>query len=326
VQFSLSDTLVSGSALVDSKTYFLGIMGMDSMSASVESAAVPPAARPIEIALVLDVSGSMSEDLNGKTRMKRMKEAVNDMFDTLDEELPSGAKVSASVVPYSTSVNLGDYSQVFGAVSVSGLPKPAFGSDVWAAERSVLASGTDFTLSDVSPVVSAIPFVTETEMGNGDPVARLSALSDNIAGVRTTVDAMTPDGWTAGHIGMAWGVYSLSNKWASVWPQDPKPAADADKIIVMLSDGQFNTTHNIGDASNADGVHSDAYFQTVCDLARAQGITIYTVALALDPVSEAKLGACVGPGGKLYTADSANELSNAFKDIARRLGRHRLTS
>ena len=326
VRFSVTDNVVRGEGLVGSKTFFLPIIGIDSVEGRVSSSAVPPANRPIEIALVLDVSGSMSYDLNGQTRLRRLKDAVGDMFDTLDEELPTGAKVSASLVPYSTSVNLGDFPAVLKAVSIRGKGKPPKGGDVWAAERAIVANGTDITLNDSSPVGRPIPFVSEAEISSTTPTSRLQPLNDDLAKIRGSVETMTANGWTAGHIGMVWGLYTLSENWKTIWPQAPAAKGDADKIIVMLSDGEFNTTHNIGLGTTKDGATSDAYFQRVCDLAVKEDVTIYTVALALDPVSEQKLRDCVGSTGKFYSADSGDDLSEAFKDIARRLGTHRLTS
>jgi len=151
-------------------------------------------------------------------------------------------------------------------------------------------------------------------------------LTDNIAEIRTAVAAMVPSGRTAGHIGMAWGLYSISESWSNFWPSAPGAADDTNKIIVFLSDGKFNQTHNIGAASKTDTSTSNAYFQDMCTLARDSGYTIYTVALALDPTSEAILSECVGTSGEAYTADSAEELTRAFEDIARLLGSHRLTS
>jgi len=323
INFTLTDTRISGSAVIDSPNYFLGFIGLDTTMARVESSAIPPINRPIEIALVLDISGSMGANLNGAPRIDRLKSSVNEMFDTLDETLPSGAEVRASVVPYSTSVNISDFSGAVTTSSVSGLPQEP---EIWAAERFDASNGNSFTLNDAGPGTSPIPFVTGAEMGNANPVARMSALTDNIGEVRAAVADMTPSGWTAGHIGMAWGLYSLSENWSGFWPTAPEAKSDSDKIIVFLSDGQFNTTHNIGARSNGDGVTSDAYFQDVCTLARDEGMTIYTVALALDAASEAKLAACVGSSGQVYSADSADELSQAFEDIALRLGAHRLTS
>jgi len=323
INFTLSDTLISGSAVIDSPTFFLGLVGMDKFMARVEAAAIPPINRPIEIALVLDVSGSMGANLNGSPRIEHLKGAVNEMFDTLDDTLPSGADLRASVVPYSTSVNISDYPNAALNLSVSDLPKE---DEIWAAERFDAINGDAFILNDAGPGTSKVPFVTATEIGNAKPVARMSALTDNIGDVRDAVADMNPAGWTAGHVGMAWGVYSLSENWGGFWPTAPEATGDSDKIIVFLSDGMFNTTHNIGEQSNSDGDTSNAYFQSMCTLARDNGMTIYTVALALDADSEASLAACAGSSGQSYTADSANELSQAFEDIARRLGTHRLTS
>ena len=84
--------------------------------------------------------------------------------------------------------------------------------------------------------------------------------------------------------------------------------------------------HNIGAASQTDTPNSNAYFQDMCTLARGEGYTIFTVALALNATSEAILAECVGASGEAYTADSAEELTQAFEDIARLLGMRRLTS
>ncbi len=324
VNFTLNNSLISGSAVVDSQNYFLGLIGMDTMAARVEAAAVPPANRPIEIALVLDTSGSMGNDLNGSPRIERMKVAVNEMFDTLDDTLPPGAEVRASLVPYSTSVNISDFQSAAVNSSVAGLPKEP---EIWAAERFVAVNGNSFNLNTADPGVSPLPFVTASEMGmNATPATRMAPLTDDIADVRSTVAGMNPSGRTAGHIGMAWGLYSLAESWGGFWPTAPEANGDSEKIIVFLSDGLFNTTHNIGARSRSDGVTSKAYFQDVCSLARDEDITIYTIALALDPASEARLRRCVGSSGESFSASNAAELSAAFKSIASRVGTHRLTS
>jgi len=310
VNFTLNNSLISGSAVVDSQNYFLGLIGMDTMAARVEAAAVPPANRPIEIALVLDTSGSMGNDLNGSPRIERMKVAVNEMFDTLDDTLPPGAEVRASLVPYSTSVNISDFQSAAVNSSVAGLPKEP---EIWAAERFVAVNGNSFNLNTADPGVSPLPFVTASEMGmNATPATRMAPLTDNIADVRSTVAGMNPSGRTAGHIGMAWGLYSLAESWGGFWPTAPEANGDSEKIIVFLSDGLFNTTHNIGARSRSDGVTSKAYFQDVCSLARDEDITIYTIALALDPASEARLRRCVGSSGESFSASNAAELS-AYK-------------
>lgn len=335
--FTPNGTSVRGAAVVTANTMFLGLAGLDTLKGAVRAEATPPSRRPIEISLVLDVSGSMSEDLNGEPRIDRMKDAVNSMLTTLDDNLPSDADVSVALVPYSTSVNVKGFTNALeNASAKDGLPKPPYGEDVWAAERAVTASGMVFTVNDDSPVSRPVPFVTGDEMtwvdGSGNthvsdqPSFGITPLTSDRYEITSAIADFEPNGWTAGHIGMAWGVYSLSSKWASVWPNDPKPLGDADKIIVFLSDGEFNTTHAIGAQSTDDGATSYAYFDSVCDLARTDGIVVYTIALNLDVASATALGNCVSNGGEAYTPDTASELDNAFKDIALSLGHLRLSS
>ena len=342
VQFAMTGKIIEGTADVETRTFFLSVLGTPSMGGRAEASAIPPAQNPIEIALVLDVSGSMGNDLNGQSRIARMRTAVNEMFDTLDAELPAETKLSAALVPYSSSVNLSDYRDVLANTSLGGEALPT-DEDVWVAERFVASNGVAYTLSEQAPNGNPIPFVVADEMRRAEPAARLAPLSENIDDVRASVNALTDNGWTAAHLGMVWGLYTLSPSWKDVWPDAPQEYGHADKIIVILSDGEFNTTYNIGDSvdlytdpsavlteaqlttQNDNRLEADAYFQDVCDLARERGITIYAVALNLDAASEAKLTTCAGTEGAVYPAATASELSNAFKNIASQLGERRLT-
>ncbi len=345
VRFRFTRMRIEGSATIGHETTFLRMIGVDMLDSTVSAAAVPPGTSKIEIALVLDVSGSMGNDLNGSTRIAEMISSVNGMFDTLEESLEMGTELSVAVVPYSSSVNLSDYRNALENFSIGrGTPKPAT-DDVWAAERLVASNGNSYIINDSGPQGRRIPLLVEDEMRKSRPYARLAPLDDDIDTVRSKVNSLVADGWTAGHIGMAWGLYTLSPKWKNFWPQPPAKHNDAKKIIVMLSDGQLNTTFNIGDSLDSfvnedlsirkfDRLHhqtnnaleADAYFQDVCEFTRDEGITIFTVALNLSPVSEAKMRNCAEPTGKLFSASSASDLKNAFESIARAIGERRLDS
>jgi len=341
VEFSINGKTITGKANAETKTFFLTIIGTPTMGGSITSSAIPPSRLPIEISLVLDVSGSMNKDLNGETRIAHMKTAVNGMFDTLEAELPTETKLSVALVPYSSSVNLTDYRGALKAGSMGGQNLP-IDQDVWAAERLEASNGNSYTLRDLPPAAVKVPFVLADEMVHAKPNARLAALSENVADIRTDVNALTANGWTGGHLGMIWGFYTLTPKWKQFWPVEPAKYGEADKIIVLLSDGEFNTTFNIGDSLDmfeAAGPYSpedlmtqrnnfdeaNAYFLDVCSLARESGMTIYAVALS-DGADIDKLTACTGSSGAVYPANSAEELSAAFKDIALTLGQRRLTN
>ena len=347
VTFNVTRMRIEGSASLEHKTSFLGLIGVSTMNGSVFAAAVPPEDRVVEIALALDVSGSMGRDINGGNSGPRkidlMIDAVNTMFDTLDDTLGLGTRLSASIVPYSSSVNLSDYRSALSPSSLGrGRGRPS-DEDVWAAERLVAANGNSYTLNTNGPGSRKIPFIIADEMHTASPSSRLAALSDDIDAVRAEVNSLTPEGWTAGHIGMAWGLYTLSPNWAGFWPQSPAAFDQADKIIVILSDGRFNATYNIGDslddfdnedfsktkqerlASQTDNeLESDAYFLDMCQLARDNNVTIFAVALALEVAAQQKLTNCVGATGAVFSAETADELSDAFQTIARSLGERRL--
>ena len=319
-----SELTVTGTLRV--KTFFLNIFGQNELDIGLSSSTLKPNPLPYEIALVLDVSGSMKENLNGGTRLDRLKEATATLLDELERQSANRDAPTISVVPYSTSVNLGGLgSGLLEASSVGGDAIP--GGDVWAAERFRGTTGDAYDLGDEAPSSSAIPFVTADEIGSASPTVRLEAPSDDPAVYRAAVEGLEAEGWTAAHLGMIWGVYALSPAWSSVWDTDPRPYDEAQKAIVLLTDGEFNTTHNIGARSNDDGEESNAYFQSACKLAKEKDIAIYAVALSLDAASEQRLLSCAaGSGGKMFSANSADTLTEAFEEIARELGGLRLSS
>lgn len=313
-------------ATLTTKTYFLSLFGTDVLDLGISSATLKPNPLPYEISLVLDVSGSMNEDLNGSTRLQRLREATVALLDEVESQSKEREATTVSIVPYSTSVNLGGLGTgILEGSSVGG--KTPSGGDVWAAERFRSDGGTGFDLADDSPATSAVPFVTAGEIQNTGPTVRITPPTNDPATYRAAVQKLEAGGWTAAHLGMVWGVYALSPAWSSVWGSAPRDRGEAQKVIVLLTDGEFNTTHNIGARSNSDGESSNTYFQSACDLAKEKGIAIYTVALGLDTVSEQRLRSCsTGSGGKMFSADSAASLTDAFKKIASDLGKLRISS
>lgn len=319
---------ISGLARIRTKAYFLSIIGMNDIPSMVRTTARKPEKVNHEIALVLDVSGSMNQNLGASTKIDQLEKAVSSMFLALEAQEATSNNLSVAVVPYSSSVNVGNVnSAALTAKSLKGAAAPAVGDDVWVAERFQSATATGFNLTDGNPLADPIPFMTQAETGGARPLSRFVPLTSNAATYKAATSGLTADGATAAHIGMAWGVYALSPNWGAIWPQDPAPYGEAKKYIVLMTDGSFNSVYNISRPGETGTEVSNAYFLSVCELASSKGIQIFAVALALDPASEALLEKCIATGsGKVFPAKDADGLRDAFEDIARKIGLIRITS
>ncbi len=104
--------IVSADATVSSKNYFMHLMDIPYLQ-SVNASQAEQRVNNVEIALVLDISGSM---YNSATRIANLKTAAKEFVDTVlmkDTE----NKISIAIVPYNGQVNLG--SALFSRFSAS---------------------------------------------------------------------------------------------------------------------------------------------------------------------------------------------------------------
>jgi hypothetical protein len=154
-------------------------------------------------------------------------------------------------------------------------------------------------------------------------------------------------GSTAGHIGLAWGWYMLSPNWASLFSASEQGASysapETLKIVVLMSDGAFNTGYcngvisadsNNGAGSGSERINCNATNGQPFDQARAlctamknQDIIIYTVGFGLGSDANATdfMEDCATSSGHAYSADDGEELIAAFNAIAASITQLRIT-
>lgn len=274
----------------------------------------------IELSLVLDITGSMAA--NGK--LNALKTAAKDLVDGLYASSPYAGQVRLALIPYSASVNAGSY---FNPVTFG------FHLDTCVVERAGGYSYTDNLPGWGTYLGTSSLFANPNyscPAAKVVPLTDLSIPSDRTS-FKNSIDAMQPNGGTAGHIGLAWGWYALSTNWASIWPtkSDPKPASpDIMKVIVLMTDGDFNTSYANGNLNSTDytAVGSSGY-QTLqlCNNINDTEVNIFTVAFMAPTNAEEMLKSCSGVDN-FYNADDNATLVTVFKDIAERLSKLRVTS
>ena len=258
----------------------------------------------IDLALVLDVSGSM----NNGTRMPAMKSAAKGLATKLLES-STGNDIRIGFAAYSDSVNAGVYGN-----RAQGKPddddSDGDGVDkVCVTERPQPAAFNDDLPGPGKWVGDALTICPD-EMG-------ILPLTSSLANFSASIDPLTTQKRTGGHIGLAWAWYLISPKWATFWPPGSAGASYSDpevlKAVIIMSDGEFWPS-NIGALGS-----SKTQALALCAAMQSEGIMIITVGFAVGEAAETFLRACAGRDDLYYEASTDAALIEVYAAIAIRL-------
>ncbi|EFO32314.1 putative Flp pilus assembly protein TadG [Roseibium sp. TrichSKD4] len=338
---------------VDIQTNFIKLGGIGPEKLEVGAASQVNYSRfDVELALVLDVTGSMRPDMNA------LKEASKSIVNILlpDDSNSRESKVRISLVPYSQGVNLGSY-----ATRVTN------GGSTWrncVNERSGPQKFTDAPYNYAgsrSDFFHGKPkqFVWDygwTEQWQTRPEACPKTAVEPLTADRTkllrAISGLKDGGGTGGQTGIAWGWYTLSPKWKNLWPRDSAPATygtgshtdDTKKFALIMTDGDFNAAYGwdcgcrkIRDKplycrkkSNKKS-WIERYFspskishapaqraKKLCDEMKSKNIEIFTVYFDTGGATfgDDLMSYCASGSRNYYRADNSNELIQAFSNIA----------
>lgn len=282
-----------------------------------------------EVALVLDSTGSM----NSGSRMDDLKAAATEAINQL---LPPGEPNlnRISIVPYSEVVKAGAFADAAtNGRSADGCvierEGPAASSD--EAPADAMIPGDPDSWVKVEADIPSSPNSYDCDASLQEVMAMSKVKADLLA----AVDALDPAGRTAGHIGLAWGWYTISPKWNGIFAGASEPAPYSDdktiKAIILMTDGDFNTSYLNGALDETSGDQT----QLLCDAIKVEQVMIYTVGFKLSAVPSPRdieardlLLECASTGssGKhFYEAESGAELTAAFHTIAGDIQALRLT-
>lgn len=254
--------------------------------------------KDIELSMMLDLSGSMRG-----SKIAALKDAASDLVDIIMNANASGAKNRIAIAPYSTSVNVGSF--VGRATSSSD-------HNTCVTERT---GANAFT--DKAPTGGLF-----NKKASYCPASEIVPLTDNTEDLYSHISGMSPNGWTAGHLGIAWAWYLVSPQWASVWPSGSTPTLYSDptviKAVVIMTDGEFNTAY---EPANGD---SKTQSRNLCDGMKAAGITVFSVAFQAPANALPVLQYCASSSDHFFDAQSAEGLSLSFQEIAKKMSVLRL--
>ena len=284
---------------------FVRVFGMSDLKID-SSTEVLWGMKRLEVALALDNTGSMAQ--SGK--MTELKKAVKTLLDTLQKAAKKPDDIKVAIVPFDTTVRLSNGNNPPSWIRFDGSPK----KKDWEGciEDRDQSNDVKDTPADVN--TSSTLFLAAACGGNGS-LTKMRELTNDWTALRSTVDAMTPNGNTNVTIGLVWGWHALTANLPFTGGSAPAP--DLDKAIILLTDGD-NTQNRWTSTASA----IDARTKLACDNIKAANIKIYTVRVIAGNAT--LLRGCATNAGMYYDVQQASELNSVFTAIAQNLANLRL--
>jgi Flp pilus assembly protein TadG len=309
VTIDLKTNTIVTEADISHTNYVMGILGFDSSEIKTTSSAQTGPLDELEISLMLDLSSSMTG-----WRYDELKVAAAAFVDILKPDNSTSNGVRIALSPFSSGVNVGSY--------LNQVRDPAAPP---ATNTCVPVRTGAAALTDAPPSPGAY-FGAYTDDSDWPCVeSQILPLEADSNVLQARIAALKLSAGTEGEIGTAWAWYLLSPDWSAVWPaaSRPKPYNTPvhRKIALLLTDGE-NFTRYFPDDEDAD-MHA----MSLCDGMKAQGITIFSVAVGVEGSrAEDLLRNCASDPSKYLDVQNEGEMTEAFKKIALLLSPLRLTN
>lgn len=149
--------------------------------------------------------------------------------------------------------------------------------------------------------------------------------------IQAAIDGLTPRGETYIVDGVTWGTKVLSHQAPYTEGVNPSStSATVKKVLVLMSDGDNTMSSQLpgyhGHWSN-DAALANSWTKEACANARKDDVEIYSISFGKEVSANGKdvLAGCASRPENFYDAANSSKLAEAFKDIANKLTKIRLT-
>ncbi|RUU06558.1 hypothetical protein EOD23_13300 [Mesorhizobium sp. USDA-HM6] len=271
--------------------------------------------KKVEVAMMLDITGSMAPNRRAKTNkigdlQAAASQTVKDLLGQNRD--PSDPRIRVAIVPYAEAVNTGGLAGTVFVETEDGpkVPPPidaplsvslTTASDRCATERKDKDGYADFSSDGPYALRRDNKGKTYQAKVNRDyrvrvcPSAALIPLTADEDKLLDTIGHFSAAGVTAGGIAAQWGYYMLSPSWRSAIADARLGAGPANfdqkkvaKIAILMTDGQFNTAFARGHGATGwqdQGQTSRANAEAICENMKRDGIEIFTIGFDLNDPS-----------------------------------------
>jgi Flp pilus assembly protein TadG len=315
VEVVQTSTKLEARASSSVKSFFGTFTGQERIPVMAQ-ASIPVGSTRLEIALVLDTTGSMA----ALGKMDALKVAANELIDTVTAAKTAGSEVAFAVVPFTSQVRLPVSNANANWMDFrTGQTNPAENASKTGWNGCVMDRDKPHNTKKDTPTPGkqeeAYPAVQTCKWPNLQPI---SGLDTNIASVKGRINALIPDGNTNTTIGLAWGNNVLTPG-SPMGDGSSTVAGRAIRMMVFLTDG-LNTEDRFAQTP----AQMDADMRELCRNSKSGNIRIFTIRVIEG--NESLLQDCASNPGDYYRVDNTAGMLNAFREIASKMTKLRLSS
>lgn len=279
-------------------TLIMGLLGQNFVDLTTRSEAKLGKLPLVEVAMALDVTGSM----NQKGKISAMRNAARDLVKTLFEAKDADVKIG--VAPFAQYVNVGT---VNGAKSWLSNPGGAWKGCVGSRNYPYNTLDSDYDAYKVPGI-----------LGAPCPDALMPLTTDAVA-LDTMISKLKPGGYTYIPSGLAWA-------WRLLTPNDPFPEGvsftkleedNGTKALILMTDGENTRAPDYPTHNSANQPLANDLTKEICAHIKAQKIVVYTIAFDVtDFTIKGILENCATTPNHYFDAADSTELIEAFASIA----------
>lgn len=308
------------------KTTMMGILGFDEMKINAQAES-SWSNKKIELALVLDNTGSMNDVVGGRRKLDELKRSSADLLRTLNQAAPDSETIKVSIVPFDTMVRVDPAANR--TASWVRFTSPA----QQAAWRGyIMDRDAPYNTNDTAPSLATPETLFPANSRNDTNVALIQPLVSVVTGYRAlqdTVTSMRAVGCTNITVGATWGLATLNNAAPMTGAAAPG-TPDIEKIMILLTDGdntQDRFTHGWGCGGSVSNAPIDTRTRSACGAVKAAGVRVYTIRLISGNAALLRDCASLGKDGTPLYFDVQNTaaLNGVFQQIVNEILGTRLT-
>lgn len=364
LQFTIEGDEVYVSANADYTTFFLNVIGMDSITVF-SSTRVKRQLRGLEVVLVLDNTGSMSANNN----IEALKNGTRDFINILFSATSTPTDIKIGLVPYANAVRVGRYGlgrnpdNTVYADGRSFVNLPAGFTYTTNANHSSAsqwfgcvieheAGGWNPSINNNDPYPDDVldeyegpwsiyryeqwnnsqsQYVVSSRPATNCPRSLIVPMTSDKAKLLAAVNTMTPHGNTLGNIGMTWGYRMISPEFPF---EEAAPWDDVNwrKAVILMTDGDNtrDTHYSAYWRSRNNQVSVTNYNQRMvetCQALKDQGVRVYTVTFTSGISQNTKnfYRNCATDPTYYHDAPDQDELVRVFREISNELANLHIT-